>query len=120
MSPATREVMAELLDTGEAPLRARRMLERLLPAQPKPALAGKRSWGRWTLRVVERWCWKSALRVGLRAERVVRGWRVPTAATGVLAGCRQRCPPRERRAAPEPPRQRRGRASSPAPSTPAA
>jgi glycine/D-amino acid oxidase-like deaminating enzyme len=31
MSPATGEVMAELIDTGNAPLRARRMLERLAP-----------------------------------------------------------------------------------------
>jgi len=31
MSPATGEVMAELIDTGKAPLRARRMLERLSP-----------------------------------------------------------------------------------------
>jgi len=31
MSPATGELMAELIDTGRAPLRARRMLERLAP-----------------------------------------------------------------------------------------
>jgi glycine/D-amino acid oxidase-like deaminating enzyme len=31
MSPAIGEVMAELIDTGKAPLRARRMLERLAP-----------------------------------------------------------------------------------------
>ena len=31
MSPATGEVMAELIDTGKAPLRARRMLERIAP-----------------------------------------------------------------------------------------
>ena len=32
MSPATGELMAELIDTGVAPLRARRMFERLAPA----------------------------------------------------------------------------------------
>ena len=31
MSPATGEVMAELIDTGKAPLRDRRMLEWLAP-----------------------------------------------------------------------------------------
>jgi glycine/D-amino acid oxidase-like deaminating enzyme len=31
MSPATGELMAELIDTGKAPLRARRMFERLAP-----------------------------------------------------------------------------------------
>jgi glycine/D-amino acid oxidase-like deaminating enzyme len=31
MSPATGEIMAELIDTGKAPLRARRMLERIAP-----------------------------------------------------------------------------------------
>jgi glycine/D-amino acid oxidase-like deaminating enzyme len=34
MSPAAGEVMAELIDTGKAPLRARRMLERLAPGAP--------------------------------------------------------------------------------------
>ncbi len=33
MSPATGELMAELIDTGEVPLRARRMFERLAPGQ---------------------------------------------------------------------------------------
>jgi glycine oxidase len=33
MSPATGELMAELIDTGNAPLRARRMFERLAPGQ---------------------------------------------------------------------------------------
>jgi glycine/D-amino acid oxidase-like deaminating enzyme len=32
MSPATGELMAELIDTGQAPLRARRMFECLAPA----------------------------------------------------------------------------------------
>jgi len=31
MSPATGELMAELIDTGQVPLRARRMFERLAP-----------------------------------------------------------------------------------------
>jgi glycine/D-amino acid oxidase-like deaminating enzyme len=31
MSPATGEIMAELIETGKAPLRARRMLERIAP-----------------------------------------------------------------------------------------
>ncbi len=31
MSPATGELMAEFIETGEAPLRARRMFERLAP-----------------------------------------------------------------------------------------
>jgi glycine/D-amino acid oxidase-like deaminating enzyme len=31
MSPATGELVAELIDTGKPPLRARRMLERLAP-----------------------------------------------------------------------------------------
>jgi len=33
MSPATGELMAELIDTGKAPLRARRMFERLAPGE---------------------------------------------------------------------------------------
>jgi glycine/D-amino acid oxidase-like deaminating enzyme len=33
MSPATGEVMAELIETGKAPLRARRMLERIAPTK---------------------------------------------------------------------------------------
>jgi hypothetical protein len=32
MSPATGELMAELIDTGRVPLRARRMFECLAPA----------------------------------------------------------------------------------------
>jgi glycine/D-amino acid oxidase-like deaminating enzyme len=32
MSPATGELMAELIDTGQVPLRARRMFECLAPA----------------------------------------------------------------------------------------
>jgi glycine/D-amino acid oxidase-like deaminating enzyme len=44
MSPATGELMAELIDTGKAPLRARRMFERLAPgaASSAPATAARR------------------------------------------------------------------------------